>query len=95
MFPWQLKELEDEWAKITGPPAPTRFLRSQQKAQAAAVASGGGGGGEGGAVGVVQAAAVEVFDPYELLEAAEILSKLPADFYDKLVSRLVWCLSCY
>lgn len=24
-------------------------------------------------------------DPYELLEAAEILSKIPKDFYDKIV----------
>lgn len=26
-------------------------------------------------------------DAYELLEAVEILSKLPKDFYDKIVSR--------
>ena len=27
-------------------------------------------------------------DPYELLEAVEILSKMPKDFYDKIVSEL-------
>ena len=47
------------------------------------VASGGGGGGV--AVGVAQVVPVEVIDPYDLLEAVEVLSKLPADFYDKLV----------
>lgn len=29
---------------------------------------------------------VAAVDPYELLEAVEILSKLPKDFYDKIVS---------
>ena len=29
---------------------------------------------------------VDTIDPYELIDAVEILSKLPADFYDKMVS---------
>lgn len=81
--PVQLKELEDEWAKITGPPVPSRLLRSQQKAQATAIVT-GGSGAVGGAMGVAQVVPVEVIDPYDLLEAVEVLSKLPADFYDKL-----------
>lgn len=28
---------------------------------------------------------VEAVDPYELLEAVEILSKMPKDFYEKIV----------
>ena len=47
--------------------------------------------GGGGAVGVVLAAPVEVIDPYDLLEAVQVLTKLPADFYDKLV-RLFICM---
>lgn len=30
---------------------------------------------------------VAAVDPYELLEPAEILSKLPKDFYEKIVRR--------
>ena len=30
--------------------------------------------------------AVVVVDPYELLEAVDILAKLPKDFYEKIVS---------
>ena len=47
----QMKELEEEFGKVTGGPAvPSRLLRSQQQAAAsapsAAVDTGGGGGGE-------------------------------------------------
>ena len=48
----------------------------------------------------VSAAEPEAIDPYELIEAVEILSKLPKDFYEKLVSgvaerELQWNLSFY
>lgn len=33
-------------------------------------------------------------DPYELLEAVEILSKMPKDFYDKIVSAFIVSASC-
>lgn len=32
-----------------------------------------------------EAETVAAVDPYELLEAAEILSKMPKDFYEKIV----------
>ena len=46
----------------------------------------------------VSAAEPEAIDPYELIEAVEILSKLPKDFYENLVSdaaerELQWNLS--
>jgi len=33
-----------------------------------------------------EADTVAAVDPYELLEAVDILSKMPKDFYDKIVS---------
>ena len=46
----------------------------------------------------VSVAEPEAIDPYELIEAVEILSKLPKDFYENLVSdaaerELQWNLS--
>ncbi|XP_048339778.1 cytoskeleton-associated protein 5 isoform X2 [Sphaerodactylus townsendi] len=83
----QLKELEEEWVKLP-PSAPkqTRFLRSQQEMKAKfeqQQAAGGDadGGGDDGDEGVPQV------DAYELLEAVEILSKLPKDFYDKIEAK--------
>uniref|UniRef100_A0A8C3HQP7 Cytoskeleton associated protein 5 n=1 Tax=Chrysemys picta bellii TaxID=8478 RepID=A0A8C3HQP7_CHRPI len=83
----QLKELEEEWVKLP-PAAPkqTRFLRSQQELKAkfeqqqAAGGDADGGGDDGDEV-------VPQVDAYELLEAVEILSKLPKDFYDKIEAK--------
>ncbi|XP_006026969.1 cytoskeleton-associated protein 5 isoform X3 [Alligator sinensis] len=83
----QLKELEEEWVKVQ-PAAPkqTRFLRSQQdlkakfEQQQAAGGDADGGGDDGDEV-------VPQVDAYELLEAVEILSKLPKDFYDKIEAK--------
>ncbi|XP_075783714.1 cytoskeleton-associated protein 5 isoform X2 [Pelodiscus sinensis] len=83
----QLKELEEEWVKLP-PAAPkqTRFLRSQQELKAkfeqqqAAGGDADGGGDDGDEV-------VPQVDAYELLEAVEILSKLPKDFDDKIEAK--------
>lgn len=82
----QLKELEEEWVKLpTGVPKPTRFLRSQQELEAkleqqqSAGGDAEGGGDDGDEVPQI--------DAYELLEAVEILSKLPKDFYDKIEAK--------
>ncbi|XP_066107509.1 cytoskeleton-associated protein 5 isoform X2 [Saccopteryx bilineata] len=82
----QLKELEEEWVRLpTGAPKPTRFLRSQQELEAkleqqqCAGGDAEGGGDDGDEVPQI--------DAYELLEAAEILSKLPKDFYDKIEAK--------
>ncbi|XP_060032467.1 cytoskeleton-associated protein 5 [Erinaceus europaeus] len=82
----QLKELEEEWVKLpTGVPRPTRFLRSQQELEAkleqqqSAGGDAEGGGDDGDEVPQI--------DTYELLEAVEILSKLPKDFYDKIEAK--------
>uniref|UniRef100_A0A8C2Q426 Cytoskeleton associated protein 5 n=1 Tax=Cyprinus carpio TaxID=7962 RepID=A0A8C2Q426_CYPCA len=75
----QLKELEEEWVKLP-PAAPkqTRFLRSQQDLKAKFEQQQAAGGDEADAAPV---------DPYELLEAVEILSKLPKDFYEKIEAK--------
>uniref|UniRef100_A0A8C2YTX6 Cytoskeleton-associated protein 5 n=1 Tax=Chinchilla lanigera TaxID=34839 RepID=A0A8C2YTX6_CHILA len=82
----QLKELEEEWVKLPmGAPKPTRFLRSQQELEAkleqqqAAGGDAEAGGDDGDEVPQI--------DAYELLEAVEILSKLPKDFYDKIEAK--------
>lgn len=83
----QLKELEEEWVKLpSGPPKQTRFLRSQQELKAKFE--------QQQADGTVEddMETVTAVDPYELLEAVEILSKMPKDFYEKIVrlSNCVW-----
>ncbi|XP_070616086.1 cytoskeleton-associated protein 5 isoform X2 [Erythrolamprus reginae] len=83
----QLKELEEEWVKLPPSiPKQSRFLRSQQEMKAKfeqQQAAGGDadGGGDDGDEDVPQV------DAYELLEAVEIISKLPKDFYDKIEAK--------
>ncbi|KAF3822047.1 hypothetical protein GH733_007421 [Mirounga leonina] len=82
----QLKELEEEWVKLpTGTPKPSRFLRSQQELEAKLEQQqSAGGDAEGGGDDSDE---VPQIDAYELLEAVEILSKLPKDFYDKIEAK--------
>nr|XP_010302844.1 PREDICTED: cytoskeleton-associated protein 5 isoform X2 [Balearica regulorum gibbericeps] len=83
----QLKELEEEWVKVSSAaPKQTRFLRSQQELKAKfeqqqAVGGDADGGGDD------EEEAVPQVDAYELLEAVEILSKLPKDFYEKIEAK--------
>ncbi|XP_034389855.1 cytoskeleton-associated protein 5 isoform X2 [Cyclopterus lumpus] len=81
----QLKELEEEWMKLPStPPKQTRFLRSQLDLKAKFEqhqAQGEQSDGED------EAETVAAVDPYELLEAVEILSKIPKDFYDKIEAK--------
>ncbi|XP_077317554.1 cytoskeleton-associated protein 5 isoform X2 [Lithobates pipiens] len=82
--PVQLKELEEEWVKVPqSAPKQTRFLRSQQdlKAKFQQQQAAGDDGDED-----EEEAAPQV-DAYELLEAVEILSKLPKDFYEKIEAK--------
>lgn len=83
----QLKELEEEWVKLP-PSAPkqTRFLRSQQEMKAKfEQQQAAGGDADGGGDDADEA--IPQVDAYELLEAVEILSKLPKDFYDKIEAK--------
>ncbi|XP_045413918.1 cytoskeleton-associated protein 5 isoform X1 [Lemur catta] len=82
----QLKELEEEWVRLpTGAPKPSRFLRSQQELEAKLEQQqSAGGDAEGGGDDSDE---VPQIDAYELLEAVEILSKLPKDFYDKIEAK--------
>lgn len=83
--PVQLKELEEEWLKTPqSAPKQTRFLRSQQDLKAKfeqQQASGDADGEE------AEDEVVPQIDAYELLEAVDILSKLPKDFYDKIEAK--------
>uniref|UniRef100_A0A671X7Y7 Cytoskeleton associated protein 5 n=1 Tax=Sparus aurata TaxID=8175 RepID=A0A671X7Y7_SPAAU len=75
----QLKELEEEWVKLpSSPPKQTRFLRSQQDLKAKFEQQQAIGG---------EQSDVAAVDAYELLEAVEILSKMPKDFYEKIEAK--------
>ncbi|KAM6926732.1 cytoskeleton-associated protein 5 isoform 2-T2 [Lycodopsis pacificus] len=82
----QLKELEEEWVKLpSAPPKQTRFLRSQQDLKAKFEQQQAQGGEPSDGEDEVET--VAAVDPYELLEAVEILSKIPKDFYDKIEAK--------
>uniref|UniRef100_A0A3Q3Q5X5 TOG domain-containing protein n=1 Tax=Monopterus albus TaxID=43700 RepID=A0A3Q3Q5X5_MONAL len=82
----QLKELEEEWVKLpSSPPKQTRFLRSQQDLKAKFEQQQAQGEQSDGRFEEVDTAAA--MDPYELLEAVEILSKMPKDFYEKIEAK--------
>uniref|UniRef100_A0A4W4F525 TOG domain-containing protein n=1 Tax=Electrophorus electricus TaxID=8005 RepID=A0A4W4F525_ELEEL len=81
-----LKDLEEEWAKLpSSAPRQSRFLRSQQdlrakyEEQQQQQPDGDTADGDGDAAPTV--------DAYELLEAVEILSKMPKDFYEKIEAK--------
>ncbi|CAH2325956.1 cytoskeleton-associated 5-like isoform X1 [Pelobates cultripes] len=83
--PVQLKDLEEEWVKLPqSAPKQCRFLRSQQdlKAKFEQQAAAGDGGDE-----ECEEEAIPQVDAYELLEAVEILAKMPKDFYDKIEAK--------
>uniref|UniRef100_A0A8C5MTL3 Cytoskeleton associated protein 5 n=1 Tax=Leptobrachium leishanense TaxID=445787 RepID=A0A8C5MTL3_9ANUR len=83
--PVQLKELEEEWVKLPqSAPKQTHFLRSQQdlKAKFEQQAAAGDDGGE-----ECEEEALPQIDAYELLEAVEVIAKMPKDFYDKIEAK--------
>ncbi|XP_054256793.1 cytoskeleton-associated protein 5 isoform X2 [Indicator indicator] len=83
----QLKELEEEWVKVaSAAPKQTRFLRSQQELKAKFEQQQAAGGDVDGGDDDEEEAVPQV-DAYELLEAVEILSKLPKDFYEKIEAK--------
>ncbi|CAL8357879.1 unnamed protein product [Lota lota] len=82
----QLKDLEEEWVKVpTSAPKQSRFLRSQQDLKAKFEQHQAKKGDE--ADGEEEEDTVVVVDPYELLEAVDILAKLPKDFYEKIEAK--------
>ncbi|XP_059917164.1 cytoskeleton-associated protein 5 isoform X3 [Gadus macrocephalus] len=82
----QLKDLEEEWVKVpTAAPKQTRFLRSQQDLKAKFEQHQANKGDE--VDGEEEEDTVVVVDPYELLEAVDILAKLPKDFYEKIEAK--------
>lgn len=73
---------------------PERYLRSQQDkaaaAAAAAAASVQNGTGDSVDAGAPAAPVDEGLSAFDLADPVEILSKLPKDFYEKLVRRRVF-----
>ncbi|XP_048241542.1 cytoskeleton-associated protein 5-like isoform X2 [Haliotis rufescens] len=85
--PVQVQELEAEFERLPNEkPVQTRFMKSQQdlkakiEEQQAAAASGEASGGDG-------AAETEEIDPFDLIEAVDILAKLPKDFFDQIEAK--------
>ncbi|CAF5058973.1 unnamed protein product, partial [Rotaria sp. Silwood1] len=87
-----MQELQTEFDKLdlngADKPRQTRFLRSQQNVkqkQEQVIASGGA------AASVVcdegEAEAQEELDPHEMLEAANVLDRLPKEFFEKIESK--------
>ncbi len=92
--PAVMQELEEEFRNASSDkPRQTRFLRSQQDLKAKMEAEAeqkmmSGGAGASDLLGNDMAdSAMEAVDPYDLMEPAEILSKLPKDFKEKLVIK--------
>lgn len=82
----QLKELEEEWVKLpSAPPKQSRFLRSQQDMKAKFEQQQAQGGEQSDEED--EADTVAAVDPYDLLVAVEILSKLPKDFFEKIEAK--------
>nr|XP_033784266.1 cytoskeleton-associated protein 5 isoform X2 [Geotrypetes seraphini] len=82
----QLKELEEEWVKVPSTaPKQSRFLHSQQDLKVKFEQQQAAGGDSD--AGVEDGEDVPQIDAYELLEAVEILSKLPKDFYEKIEAK--------
>ncbi|XP_063045140.1 cytoskeleton-associated protein 5-like [Engraulis encrasicolus] len=84
-----LKELEEEWSKLpSAAPRQSRFLRSQQdlkakhEQQQRLKEAGGDEQVDGG-----DEEEEAPIDAYEHMEAVEILSKLPKDFYEKIEAK--------
>ena len=86
--PVQMTELEDEFSKSAGEkPKPERLLRSQQTFGGGAAEEEGGQGDGANADGGEDDE--PEYDPFEAMEAVEILEKLPKNFYE-LVEEKKW-----
>ena len=84
----QIAELEAEFENLPpGKPHQERFLRSQQDLKAKLAEQAAAGGDHGDGEDEVDEPAEEV-DAFDLMEPVEILSKIPKDFYEKIVSSL-------
>ncbi|XP_077372476.1 cytoskeleton-associated protein 5 isoform X3 [Festucalex cinctus] len=79
-----LKELEEEWVKLpSSPPKQSRFLRSQQDLKAKFQQQ----QAQGEVSDEEEEETATTVDPYDLMEAVDILTKLPKDFYDKIEAK--------
>jgi cytoskeleton-associated protein 5 len=87
--PVQINELEAEFDKLpTCKPQQTRFLRSQQDLKVKMLERQAQGSDQTDAAAAVEeSSSAETIDPYELMDPVEVLSKLPADFYEKIEAK--------
>ena len=82
-----LNELEEQFSKIKDERAsPIRFIKSEQ-AQLNQPNQDGNANGNAAEEAAAKALAVEEIDPFEFIEAVEILSKLPANFYEQVEAK--------
>lgn len=80
-----LNELEEEFSKVKDEKAsPTRFIRSEQAQVHQPTAE---AGTDENATDDAANATAEELDPFEFIEAVEILSKLPANFYEQVEAK--------
>ena len=83
--PVLLKELEDEWKKVSGDnPKPTRYLRSKHPSTSSEAA-----GDEATAESPADGTPVQaqpVFDPWEMMDPVDLTKQLPPEFYTNIVS---------
>jgi len=84
--PVQMTELEAEFEKIKGEKVvPTRYLRSQQAKQSKLAAAAAEGADD--AVDGSDDEPEAPIDPYDLMNPVDILSKLPANFYENVEAK--------
>ncbi|XP_065070567.1 cytoskeleton-associated protein 5-like isoform X2 [Rhopilema esculentum] len=87
--PVQLKELEDEWAQVdANKPSPTRFTKTEQAKRAAAPPpqeKTAPASDEVDASEEVSDEPDENIDPYDLMDAVDIIPLIPKDFFEQIV----------
>lgn len=88
-----MAELEEGFQNVKEEKAKqTRFLRSQQDLKEKMETESNQAAGDDGAAqnsGETPMEVEEAIDPYDLMEPFDVLSKLPKDFQEKIVSALM------
>eukprot|EP00795_Rhopilema_esculentum_P011233 gene11233-21420_t len=88
--PVQLKELEDEWAQVdANKPSPTRFTKTEQAKRAAAPPpqeKTAPASDEVDASEEVSDEPDENIDPYDLMDAVDIIPLIPKDFFEQIAA---------
>ena len=67
------------------PPVPTRFTKTEQEKMASAPPPVAPTASDGDGAPAAAAPVAEAFDPWDILDPVEILSKLPKDFFKQVM----------